>query len=129
MFSMSGNDPSRTLDPETRLRRLAHQREQLRYLSDWIRHRGLNQKQIANTLGVADSVLSRYISGETIMPAGAMREIALLLKTHEGDLLRAPPGDGLGQLMEDTIREMARLGPDQWNRLLDLARGMRGKSE
>lgn len=126
---MSGNDPSRTLDPETRLRRLAHQREQLRYLPDWIRHRGLNQKQIANTLGVADSVLSRYISGETIMPAGALREIALLLKTHEGDLLRAPPGDGLGQLMEDTIREMARLGPDQWNRLLDLARGMRGKSE
>lgn len=126
---MSGNDPNRFLDPDTRQRRLAHQREQLRYVPDWLKYRNLNQKHIANTLGVADSVVSRYMSGETVMPTGALREIAILLNAHEGDIIRPPPGDGLGQLMEDTIKEMDRLGPDQWARLLDLARGMRGKSE
>ena len=31
--------------------------------------------------------------------------------------------------MEDTIREMERLGRDQWLKLLELAKGMRGKSD
>lgn len=126
---MTGSDPNRTLAPDARQRRLAHQREQLRYIEEWLGYRGLKQKHIANALGVADSVVSRYISGETIMPAGALREIAILLMSHEGDIIRPPPSDGLGQLMEDTIKEMGRLGPDQWARLLELARGMRGKSE
>lgn len=126
---MSGNDLSRTLDPETRARRLAHQREQLRYIPDWLRYRGLGQKHIANTLGVADSVVSRYLSGETMLPSGALREIAILLGGHEGDIIRPPPGDGLGKMMEDTIAEMERLGPEEWAKLLTMARSMRGKAE
>ncbi|MBP8296373.1 MAG: helix-turn-helix transcriptional regulator [Burkholderiales bacterium] len=126
---MAGKDPFRSLDPETRARRLNRQREQLAYVTDWLRHRGLTQKHIANTLGVTDSVVSRYISGETMMPAGALREIALLLEIGEGELVRPPPGDQLGPIMEDTIREMERLGRDQWLKLLELAKGMRGRAE
>jgi predicted XRE-type DNA-binding protein len=120
---------SRGLDPEQRRRRLDYQRQQLRHISDWLGYRDLNQKHIANILGVNDSVVSRYIAGETIMPIGALREIAILLRAHEGDIIRPPPADGLGQAMEDTIKEMDRLGPDQWAKLLEIARGMRGKSD
>lgn len=126
---MAGKDPFRSLDPEQRAKRLTRQREQLAHVTEWLRHRGLAQKHIANILGVSEGVVSRYISGETMMPAGALREIALLLEIGEGELVRPPPGDKLGPIMEDTIREMERLGRDQWLKLLELAKGMRGKSD
>lgn len=124
---MHDNPPSRSLSPEQRTERLAAQRDLLRYVPDWAKFRGIRQKSLAEGLGVTEGVMSRYFSGETIMPVGALRKIAVLLDAHVGDVIRPPPADGLGKLMEDTLNEMDRLGPEQWEKLLQVARGMRSE--
>lgn len=106
-----------------------YQRELLRYVPDWLRHRGLRQKHIANALGITEGVVSRYFSGETLMPVGTLRKIAVLVQAHEGDLLRPPQDAGLGRQVEATLSEMDRLGPDRWEKVLAAAREMKGKSD
>lgn len=126
---MSEPDAAKHLSAEQRAKALAHQVETLRHIPEWLRFRGLRQKHIANALQVSESVVSRYFSGKTMMPLGALREIAVLLNAHPGDIIRPPPADGLGEQVEKTLAEMDRLGPDQWARVLELVRGMKGKSE
>ena len=106
--------------------RLEAQRKLLEHIPAWAEKKDIKQKHIANILKVSESVVSRYFSGDTIMPAGALEQIAVLLKVDRGALLSPPPGPPLGPLMEETISEMERIGPDQWAKVLEVAKGMRG---
>ncbi len=123
---MIDRDETRSLTPEVRAMRLEAQKKLLEHIPAWAEKKGIKQKHIANILKVSESVVSRYFSGDTIMPAGALEQIAVLLQVDRGALLSPPPGPPLGPLMEDTIAEMERIGPDQWAKVLEVARGMRG---
>lgn len=124
--AMTDRDETRSLAPEVRAMRLEAQRKLLEHIPAWAEKKGIKQKHIANILKVSESVVSRYFSGDTIMPAGALEQIAVLLKVDRGALLSPPPGPPLGPLMEETISEMERIGPDQWAKVLEVAKGMRG---
>ncbi len=108
---------------------LRYQKQSLAYVADWLRHRNLKQKHIANALGVAEGTVSRYLGGETLMSVGHLRKIAVLLKCEPGDLLRPPPAEGLGELVEETLAEMDRIGPERWRRLLAGAKDLKGKQD
>jgi len=123
---MTERDEIRSLAPEVRAMRLEAQKKLLQHIPAWAEKKGVKQKHIANILKVSESVVSRYFSGDTIMPAGALEQIAVLLKVDRGALLSPPPGPPLGPLMEETISEMERIGPDQWAKVLEVAKGMRG---
>ena len=123
---MTDRDEIRSLAPEVRAIRLEAQRKLLQHIPAWAEKKGIKQKHIANTLKVSESVVSRYFSGDTIMPAGALEQIAVLLQVDRGALLSPPPDPPLGPLMEETIAEMERIGPDQWAKVLEVAKGMRG---
>ena len=107
----------------------AAQREMLKYLTDWLRFRSLRQKDIAIALDITEGSVSRYISGENLMPVGTLRKIAVLLKAHEGDLLKPPEEAELGPQVEETLTEMDRLGPEEWEKVLAIAKAMKGKSD
>ena len=124
--SMTDRDEIRSLAPEVRAIRLEAQRKLLQHIPAWAEKKGIKQKHIANILKVSESVVSRYFSGDTIMPAGALEQIAVLLQVDRGALLSPPPDPPLGPLMEETIAEMERIGPDQWAKVLEVAKGMRG---
>ncbi len=59
------------------------------------------------------------------MPAGALEQIAILLQADRGAILHPPPSGVLGPMMDATIQEMERLGPEQWQKVLEVAQAMR----
>jgi predicted XRE-type DNA-binding protein len=122
---MTEKDELRTLSPEVRAARLTAQRALLQFIPAWLKYRGLRKKHIANILEVSQSVVSRYFSGEAMMPAGALEQIAILLQADRGAILHPPPSGVLGPMMDATIQEMERLGPEQWQKVLEVARAMR----
>jgi transcriptional regulator with XRE-family HTH domain len=126
---MAHDEQRRTMDPIVRDQILAYQREQLQYIPDWLRFRGLSQKHIANELGVSEGVVSRYISGKAIMAVGTLRKIAVLLQASEGDIIRPPTEKSLAPAVEETLAEMDRLGPERWARILATAKDMKGRDE
>jgi transcriptional regulator with XRE-family HTH domain len=115
--------------PEKRAALRAHQIKALGHISDWLRYRNLRQKDLALALNVSEGMISRYLAGEALMSVGHLRQIAVLLQAHEGDLLRPPPSEGLGPTVEETLAEINRLGPDKWAKVLATAKEMRGKSD
>jgi transcriptional regulator with XRE-family HTH domain len=127
--AICGMAKKRDIDPATLIALLENQVETLRYIPEWLRFRGLKQKHIANALEVSEGLVSRYLTGKTQMTVGMLRKIAVLLRAHPGDVVKPPPAEGLGPLMEDTISEIDRLGPEEWGKVLAIARAMRGKTE
>jgi transcriptional regulator with XRE-family HTH domain len=124
------DDPNTLPDgPEKRAALLSNQIKALGHISEWLRHKNLRQKDLALALNVSEGMISRYLAGEALMSVGHLRQIAVLLQAHEGDLLRPPPAEGLGPTIEETLAEIDRLGPETWNKVLAAAKAMRGKAD
>ena len=104
---------------------LASQRKALEHLQSWMRHKGIRQKDIANALGTSEGQISKYIGGKIQMTVAVLRQIAAVLKTHPGDLFKAPPEEGLGERVEETLALMDDLSPDEWATVLGTARAIR----
>ena len=109
-------------ESDPRASRLEAQRDLLRHLDAWLAYRDIKKKYLALNLSVSESVLSRYLSGDTIMPLGALAQIAALLQVPPSAVLTAPPTQELGAIFDETCTEMTRIGPDHWSKLLAVAR-------
>ena len=109
-------------NPSPRSSRLEAQQHLLRHLDAWLVRRDVKKRTLAAQLEISESVLSRYLSGDTVMPLGALAQIAAFLNVPPSALLSPPPAKELGPLFEETCTEMARIGPDHWGKLLEIAR-------
>lgn len=122
---MPRNNTSQLEEGPTLEQRREWQRKLLENLPKWLRYRGLRQRDIANALGTSEGQISKYFGGKILMSVAVLREMALVLKTHPADLLKPPPEEGLGARMEETLRLMDELTPEQWEAVLNTARAIK----
>lgn len=109
---------------EIEARHLAQLQEQARMVENiplWLRKCGLKQKDVANALGVSEGTVSKWLHGEQGMSVGQLRQIAVLVGAHPGDLLRPPGSSGMGEKVEQTLKLMDQLSDEEWQRILATA--------
>jgi transcriptional regulator with XRE-family HTH domain len=112
--------------PEERALRLqlqlSEQRTMLEHLPQWIKLRGLRQKDIAVSMGVSEATISGWIRGMHGMSVGQLRQMAVILRADPGDLLQAPSEAGTSKRVEETLSLMDRLSESEWDAIMQNAR-------
>lgn len=96
----------------------------LDHLPQWLRLRGLRQRDLARALAVSDATVSNWIRGNQSMSVAQLRRIAAFLGATESDLLVDPAECALPAKVEQTLKLMDSLGPDQWDAVLTMARAL-----
>jgi transcriptional regulator with XRE-family HTH domain len=61
------------------------------YLREWRKMRGFGLRQLGFSIGVSESVLSRYERDERSLKVGILVKLAAAMGLHPGDLFSPPP--------------------------------------
>jgi transcriptional regulator with XRE-family HTH domain len=125
-----------THDPETPREKqehkkniLAEQKAMLQHVPAWLRFRGMNQRQLAERLGVKEASLSKWLAGTDNMRVGLLRQIARIVKAEDGDLMEPPPGKGLTSAVSDLMDAADGLDAEQLAHLAAMARLLKRKPD
>lgn len=100
----------------TEAERKANQRP-LTFVKDWLRFRGQTQRKLAETLGVSEGNVSKWLKGTQPVTIAHFTAIAVFLNAEPAELLAAPP-DRDQSIRYRKIAEVAKDIPpealDEW---------------